>query len=67
MKSVSDLKPLVLRALELAGDRKHATNRQIRERLRLEGYLRREIEAHFTGLSFRRQLKELRQKSSLNG
>jgi hypothetical protein len=60
---MSVLKPLVVRALELASDRKFATNREIRERLRQEGYVRREIEEYFNGLSFRRQLKALRQES----
>ena len=60
---MSVLKPLVVRALELAGN--FATNREIRDRLKQEGYARSEIDAHFIGRSFRLHLKSLRQKSSL--
>ena len=60
---MTELKPLPARALELARDPHLASNKDIRSRLKQEGYLFREIEAHFVGRGFRKQIKALRQGS----
>ena len=55
--------PLLVRALELARDHKVGSPKAVRRRLKQEGYTINQIDAHFSGRSFRRQIKALTQEA----